>query len=153
MELHQTQIIQILNKMVFDVVNETLDSFRQGKRGGEKLPPKLLWRDTPCASPLQLPPIFNQVATQVTDYAPYMCGFIDTKDQSFLQLPFLMDEEILNQIKEDRMSKLIQNEIRDFERRIQVYDDELYEVGLEISNLVFEHLVDDVVSFFMAKDQ
>lgn len=78
-----------------------------------------------------------------------MCGFIENKDDSFMQLPFLMDDEILSQIKEDRMFKLLQNDVKEYEKRLQNYDEEWYEVGLELSNMVFEYLVDDVVSLFL----
>lgn len=66
-----------------------------------------------------------------------------------MQLPFLMDDEILSQIKEDRMFKLLQNDVKEYEKRLQNYDEEWYEVGLELSNMVFEYLVDDVVSLFL----
>lgn len=60
-----------------------------------------------------------------------------------------MDDEILSQIKEDRMFKLLQNDVKEYEKRLQNYDEEWYEVGLELSNMVFEYLVDDVVSLFL----
>lgn len=138
--------------MIFDVTNELLDGFRRGKQDGVKLPPKLLWMDAATLTPDKLPQVFASISAAVTEHAAAMCGFIETKDSSLMQLPFLMDDDILGQIKEDRMNRMLNNEIRVFEKRLLVSDDELYEVGLELSNLVFEYLVEDVVSLYSTRD-
>lgn len=134
--------------MIFDVVNEHLDHHRVGKTKGALLPPRLMYTDKPFDDPAAVIPILDSVSTSVAECSTFMCGFIEYKDETFMQIPFLLDDEILNQIKEDRMFKLLQSDIRDYERRLQGYDDETYEMGLEISNMVFEYLVDDVVGSF-----
>lgn len=133
--------------MIFDSINETLDYHRVGKMNGEKLPQKLLWRDPPIKTNEEYDNIFKSVKQNILDWGSFMCGFIDNKDESFMQLPFFLDDEILNQIKEDRMFKLLQNDVKEYEQKLQSNDDEYYEVCLEISNMIFEYLIDDLVTF------
>lgn len=128
-------------------MNEILDHNRVGKTQGSKLPPKLLWKDAPITTPSKTENILKIIPGILIEWSTYMCGFIENKDESFMKIPFLLDEEILNQIKEDRMYKLLQNDVREYEQKLQTNDDEFYEVGLEISNMIFEYLVDDVISF------
>lgn len=131
--------------MVFDAVNETLDHHRVGKLHGEHLPFKLLWQEQLAKDSIACDRVLKAVTNSIIDWGSFMCGFIENKDDSLMQLPFALDEELLSQIKEDRMFKLLQNDVKEYEGRLQINDDETYEVMLEISNMVFEFLVDDLV--------
>ena len=133
--------------MIFDSINETLDCHRIGKMKGEKLPFKLLWKEVPTKNLIECERIVSNVAQIVLEWGSFMCGFIENKDESFMQLPFQIDDDLLNQIKEDRMFKLLQNDVKEYEMKLQTNDDEFYEVGLEVSNLIFEYLIDDVIAF------
>lgn len=76
-----------------------------------------------------------------------MCGFHKDKEDSFLQLPTALDDEIVEQIKEDRLLKLVTREIRDFETKMGEIDEEEYDVLFDLSQYVFDYLMDDVTEF------
>lgn len=151
MDSYQKQLSQIMNKMIFDAINETFDHFRLGRTKGCRLPPMLLWNELPYENQESVEKVLDLVVHKVVEWGGYVCGFIENKEDSLMQLPYLLDEEILTQIKEDRMFKLLLNDVREYEAQLQTHDDEFYEVGLEISNLLFEYLIDDVVDFNEAR--
>lgn len=138
--------------MLFDSINEVFDYHRVGKTFGQKMPPKMLWNCTSISDPRKIDNIFSSVLQTLTELSIFLCGFIEDKDESFLQSPFIFDEDILNQIKEDRMYKLLQNDVKEYELKLQSNDDEFYEIGLEISNMMFEYLIDDVIEFTAIKN-
>ena len=45
------------------------------------------------------------------EWGTFMCGFIPFKDDSFIQIPKFLDDETLNQIKEDRLIRLLTEEV------------------------------------------
>ena len=80
-----------------------------------------------------------------------MCGFIPFKDDSFIQVPRQIDDDTLNQIKEDRLVRLLTDEVLPREQvyesddKWNTHEDEEIEVEVELSDMVFEYLITDVV--------
>ena len=48
---------------------------------------------------------------KVMEWSTFMCGFIPFKDDSFIEVPRFLDEETLTQIKEDRLVRLLTDEV------------------------------------------
>jgi hypothetical protein len=147
MDEQQKQMSQILNKMIFDSINEILDSFRKGGLEGEPLPHRLLWESPEKTTEGQLKHAIASSKDRVLQLSTFMCGFIQNKEDSFLQLPVQLDEEIVCQIKEDRLFKLLQHDVCEYEAMQARIDEEEYEVRLEVSNMVFQDLFEDLAAF------
>lgn len=136
--------------MLFDSLNEALDSFRPFGLKGAPFP----WR----ANAGRLHPIIwgkdnintslEKSLDRVLDWAMFMCGFIPDKEDSMLG-EIVIEEDYLNQIKEDRLIKMLTCEAFETDERWLIYDDEEVEVQTEIAELVFDSLLDEVVLDFM----
>jgi len=74
----------------------------------------------------------------------FMCGFIPDKEDSMLG-EIVIEEDYLNQIKEDRLIKMLTCEAFETDERWLIYDDEEVEVQTEIAELLFDSLLDEVV--------
>mmetsp|Transcript_13120 Transcript_13120/g.1918 ORF Transcript_13120/g.1918 Transcript_13120/m.1918 type:complete len:97 (-) Transcript_13120:117-407(-) len=55
------------------------------------------------------------------------------------------ENECFNQVREERLSRMLLTEIFENEYKWQLYEDEKAEVVMELADLVFEELVEDVV--------
>jgi hypothetical protein len=113
---HEDQFRQgvehIHNKMLFDSFNEALDNLRPfGLKGCP-----FVWR--PNAGRLKpieygeerVPEVLERAQERVLDWAMFMCGFIPDKDDSMLG-EIAIEEDYLNQIKEDRLIKMLTCEV------------------------------------------
>ena len=133
--------------MVFDSVNEVLDAMRRGGLQGETLPHRFLWNSRTRSAEARVRQILATAKDRVLQLSTFMCGFIQNKDDSFLQLPLQLDEEIITQIKEDRLFKLLQHDVREYEGLMARTDNEKYEAMLEVSNFIFQDLFEDLALF------
>lgn len=133
--------------MIFDSINEVLDTMRRGGLQGETLPHRFLWNTKVPSAEARAKQILALAKDRVLQLSTFMCGFIQNKDDSFLQLPIQLDEEIITQIKEDRLFKLLQYDVRDYEGLMVRTDNEKYEVMLEVSNFIFQDLFEDLALF------
>ncbi len=102
----------IHNKMLFDSFNEALDNLRPFGLKGSPFP----WRPNagrikPIIHPDEkLPELLERAQERVLDWAMFMCGFIPDKDDSMLG-DIAIEEDYLNQIKEDRLIKMLTCEV------------------------------------------
>ena len=55
--------------------------------------------------------IMGGSSQKVMEWSTFMCGFIPFKDDSFIEVPRFLDEETLTQIKEDRLVRLLTDEV------------------------------------------
>lgn len=133
--------------MLFDSVNEILDNYRVFGLTGEKYPQRLLYATAAQIGQGQLTPLFLKCLDKVMEWNTFMCGFHKDKEDSFLQLPTALDDEIVEQIKDDRMLKLVTKEVRDFEGKLGEIDEEEYDAVFDVSQAVFEYLLDDLALF------
>jgi hypothetical protein len=149
-------IEHIHNKMLFDGFNEALDHLRPFGLKGSPFP----WR--PNAGRLrplqyteaQLADLLERAQERVLDWAMFMCGFIPDKDDSMLG-EIAIEDDYLNQIKEDRLIKMLTCEVRpahqafETDERWLIYDDEEVEVQTEVAELVFYDILEEAILSFM----
>lgn len=65
-----------------------------------------------------------------------------------------MDEECLGQIREDRMARMLAQEVIECEEEWVEYGDEETEVGVELGDLIFEKMVlDGIESVLYLKEK
>lgn len=74
----------------------------------------------------------------------YMCGFIPDKEDSMIG-EIVIEDDYLNQIKEDRLIKMLTCEAFETDERWLLYDDEEVEVQTEVSELVFNQLLEETI--------
>ena len=142
----QTDVAHVHNKMLFDSLNEILDTKRSFGIQGEVYPNRLLWRPHTIIKEQSLATILHSSINKLMEWNSYMCGFIHDKDDSFGQIICNLEEEIINQIKEDRLFKLVQAEVADFDEKIFSVEEELFEIVYFVSEVIFEDLVSDLVT-------
>lgn len=136
--------------MIFDSLNELLDTKRIFGIQGEVYPNKFLWRQKKIIEEFFLGDIISNANEEILDWSTYMCGFISDKEDSFLQLLANLDEDVVRQIKEDRLVKLVGCELRNFDRKMFLVEEEVYEIVYEVAERVFEELVADLVNNFLS---
>lgn len=137
--------------MIFDCLNEALDFHRvyglKGASVGLK-PQSLKFQDHNKAS---LPGVLLKSAQKVIEWSTFMCGFIPYKEDSFIQVPKNLDEDTFNQIKEDRLQRFLSDEVGSCDQvysgddKWVTHEEEMLEVQVELSDMVFEFLVADTV--------
>ena len=124
-----------------------LDSYRLYGMTGERYPQKQMYAIKTEIKEASLEPLLLKCMDRVMEWNTYMCGFHKDKEDSFLQLPMTLDDDIVDQIKEDRMMKLVTKEIKDFEANLAEIDEEEYDVLCDVSEGVFEELLGDLLQF------
>jgi hypothetical protein len=77
-------------------------------------------------------------------WGAFLCGFIPEKIETPTGEVILIEDEYLNQIKEDRLNQMLENEIIENEVRWVNYEEELTEVNVELADIIFEMLLDEV---------
>lgn len=109
---YRQEVERVHNRMLFDSFNEALDNFRPFGLKGSPFP----WRPNagrikPLLHSLdQLPEILERAQERVADWAIFICGFMPDKDDSMLG-EIVIEEDYLNQIKEDRLIKMLNCEV------------------------------------------
>ena len=135
--------------MIFDSLNELLDTKRIFGIQGEVYPNKFLWRQKNIINKNFLNKIINKSNEEILDWSTYMCGFISDKEDSFLQLLVNLDDDVVKQIKEDRLVKLVNSELRIFDEKMFLVEEEVYEIAYGVAEDVFDELVEDLVTNFL----
>ncbi|CAK81208.1 unnamed protein product (macronuclear) [Paramecium tetraurelia] len=139
------ELEHIHNKVLYDALNEALDYFRPFGLNGYPLPwikqPLELIQRNKKSETLQ--EIFQGAIKQVTDWASFLVGLIIDKPDSPFPKILMLDQEYLNQIKEERMIRMLNQEIYQNEERWLIYDEEQSEILVEISQMVQDQLMDE----------
>lgn len=105
------QMTHIHDKLIFDCVNEALDMKRPFCLAGpppswKKAKRKLYFSKYTKEN---FESLFRTVEDMVVDWGLYMCGFI--KDKPDLFLPYEINEETLEQIREEGLAKMMSIEV------------------------------------------
>jgi len=87
----------------------------------------------------------QRASSKVMEWGTFMCGFIPFKDDSFIQIPKFLDDETLNQIKEDRLIRLLTEEALENDDKWLNYEDEEIEVEIELADVIFDYLITDTM--------
>ncbi|CAD8121249.1 unnamed protein product [Paramecium sonneborni] len=139
------ELEHIHNKVLYDALNEALDYYRPFGLNGYPLP----WVKQPLELIQRnkkrecLQDIFQGAIKQVTDWTSFLVGLIIDKPDSPFPKILMLDQEYLNQIKEERMIRMLNQEIYQNEERWLMYDEEQSEILIEISQMVQEYLIDE----------
>jgi hypothetical protein len=151
-DLFRQEMQHIHNKMLFDSFNEALDTLRPFNLKGSPFP----WRPNAGRLAATSHPVENigelleKAQEKVLDWAMFVCGFIPDKEDSMLG-DIAIEEDYLNQIKEDRLIKMLTCEAFETDERWLIYDDEEVEVQTEIAELIFDQLLEEAVEFLGRK--
>ncbi|CAD8196360.1 unnamed protein product [Paramecium pentaurelia] len=134
-EVCNNEMERIHNKAIFDAYNESLDYFRPFGIKGKPLP----WRRNVISRQIKdLDETLNQSASKVVQWAETLCGILLPQGSQ-------IDNDILPQVREERLDKLLKQEVLENDDRWQEFDEEHTEVTLELSELVFNHLITEVI--------
>ena len=146
----------IHNKLLFDCLNESLDIQRIFGLKGQPLALRSRGRHSKSIDIHSIPIVLTRAAQMVVEWSTFMCGFIPFKDDSFIQVPKQIDDDTLNQIKEDRLVRLLTDEVGSGYSKVyesddkwNSHEDEEIEVEVELSDMVFEYLITDIVECLM----
>ncbi|CAK73691.1 unnamed protein product (macronuclear) [Paramecium tetraurelia] len=147
---HQNKLIieleHIHNKAIFDSLNEALDQFRPYGLHGQPF----LWKSDPTrlrARENQLtdvPQIIRKASDKVIDWSHYMAGILVDKEDSPFPKSMQLDQETIAQIREDRLYRMLTLDIIDNEDRWTNYDEETTEISIDLSDLLFDFLIEEV---------
>ncbi|CAD8124706.1 unnamed protein product [Paramecium sonneborni] len=134
-EVCMNEMERIHNKAIFDAYNESLDYLRPFGIKGYPLP----WRKNVVSRQvIEVEETLNRSAKRVIQWAENLCG---------IHLPqgSQIDNDILPQVREERLDKMLKQEVIENDDRWQEFDEEHTEVTLELSELVFNHLITEVM--------
>ncbi|CAD8148490.1 unnamed protein product [Paramecium octaurelia] len=147
---HQNKLLieleHIHNKAIFDSLNEALDQFRPYGLNGQPF----LWKSDPTrlrAREVQLtdiPGIIRKASEKVIDWVHYMTGILFDKEDSPFPKSMQLDQETIAQIREDRLYRMLTLDIIDNEDRWTNYDEETTEISIDLSDLLFDYLIEEV---------
>lgn len=85
--------------------------------------------------------VLNKAKEKILEWTSNLCGFIHDKEESQFLEGILLDDECLGQIREDRMARMLAQEIIECEEEWVEYGDEETEVGVELGDMIFEKMV------------
>eukprot|EP00825_Cyclidium_porcatum_P046080 TRINITY_DN7161_c0_g1_i1.p1 TRINITY_DN7161_c0_g1~~TRINITY_DN7161_c0_g1_i1.p1 ORF type:complete len:316 (-),score=62.78 TRINITY_DN7161_c0_g1_i1:95-1042(-) len=173
-ETEKEQIIKefqhIHNKSIFDTFNEALNLFRPYYTVGGPIYPWTKTEKSLFVENIQenkIKQIFDKAKKKVFEWGSQLCGLInDTsigKPENFEQFQardikfdpnrplaslvesMPQEHECIQFVREEKLSSLLLKEIFEGEYKWQLYEDEKAEVIMELSDLVFEDLVEEFV--------
>ncbi|CAD8068678.1 unnamed protein product [Paramecium sonneborni] len=147
---HQNKLIieleHIHNKAIFDSLNEALNQFRPYGLNGQPF----LWKSDPTRLKARenlltdVPGIIRKAAEKVIDWSHYMAGILVDKEDSPFPKTMQLDQETIAQIREDRLYRMLTLDIIDNEDRWTNYDEETTEISIDLSDLLFDYLIEEV---------
>lgn len=137
-------IMHIHNKALFDGMNEYLDTLRPFGIWGKPFPWKRVSEFEHSTTDKEKENKLQKSTEKVIEYCSYVCGLLVDKEESLVGNARL-SEDYLQQIKEDRLSRMLATELIENEERWLFYDDEETEVLVELSNSVYKMLLTETV--------
>ncbi|EGR29043.1 IQ calmodulin-binding motif family protein, putative [Ichthyophthirius multifiliis] len=167
-ESEKEQIVKefehIHNKAIFDTFNEALNIFRPFYTlGGQPY----LWSTSEKnllfkkINENDLFQIIDKSNCKVIEWSTSLCGLINEEEISrniphqdengkppslhVLLENITSSNEYLAQVREEKLSKMLLTEIFENEYRWQLYEDEKAEVTMELSDLVFEEIIENII--------
>lgn len=122
-------------------MNESLEYFRpfdiRGKPNPWKLNQKKLTYSDIDQNNMEI--VLEQAKNKVIEWCLFQCGIL--ADNSEMNINY----DLLNQMKQERLEKMIINEIYEKEEKWISYDDWESVVQIEISDMIYEGLLLDAV--------
>lgn len=144
--------IHISNKSFFDAVNESLMKFRPYGLTGEPMPwsNKIRRLQTKVdISSVDTERLFQMVKQEVFRWAQTYCGCLPSPIFAFPALKNRGQEEFSNELfqefREKRQTQVLWTEIVEQEHHWLNFDYEEAQVKIDLSDMILEHLVDELV--------
>ncbi|CAK79225.1 unnamed protein product (macronuclear) [Paramecium tetraurelia] len=135
-EVCVNEMERIHNKAIFDAFNEALDYHRPFGIKGRPLP----WRKNVIYRQVSsVEDTLEKSAIRVMQWAETLSGILLPQGSQ-------VDNDILPQVREERLDKMLKQEIFETDDRWQEFDEEHTEVALELSELIFNHLITEVIT-------
>ena len=140
--------ITAYNSFIYDCVNEALCSWRPFVHHYKPFP----WQI--CATgiyqisikPKDLRGVMAITQKKLKEWSMLLCGYYNDKEDSCLGDLGICGEEMLEGVRQDRLTKFINWEIIDSDDRWSRYDLEQLECSLDVSEEIWEYLIDDLVN-------
>lgn len=132
------------NKLVFDAVNEALQKYRPYGLKGAPLP----WSTNvrALAPPLpQLHKIQEKVISEVAEWSTFEVGKIP--EGEIILSSGQVDEEQLQLIREERLSKMLTQEILENDQVWVDYEAEEAQVKIDIADMILEQIMTEIEDF------
>ncbi|CAD8082990.1 unnamed protein product [Paramecium sonneborni] len=141
------ELEHIHNKAIFDALNEALDYYRPYGMAGQPYAWKcdaarLQFREKTLN---EMPNIIKSSLDKVLEWCHYLVGFLIDKEDCPYPKMLMFDQECLAQIKEDRMIRMLSAEVEENEDRWISYDEEYTVVAIDLSDLIFDHLLEELL--------
>ncbi|EAS03726.2 IQ calmodulin-binding motif protein, putative (macronuclear) [Tetrahymena thermophila SB210] len=132
-------------RMIFDCFNEALDSMRPFGLRGKPLPWKINSNklSSIIITPDNIEKILGLAIAKVLKWGSFLCGFIPERIESPTGEIVQIEDEYLNQIKEDRLAQMLENEVIENEDKWLTYEDEETDVQLEIADDIFNYIIEE----------
>lgn len=139
--IHELQ--QLHNKAIFDSFNEALDQLRPFGLKGRPSPwkPAVIQTNVRVVNEKNMEFVLNKAKDKLLEWSSNLCGFIHDKEESQFLEGILLDDDCLGQIREDRMARMLAQEVIECEEEWVEYGDEETEVAVELGDMVFEKLI------------
>ncbi|EGR33848.1 IQ calmodulin-binding motif family protein, putative [Ichthyophthirius multifiliis] len=146
----------IHNKVLFDSLNEALNIQRPFYQMGGKPYPwtkteKIVYKE--LTNEKTILQGLTKAKQKIKQWSSNLCGLINDnicvpKIQEGLDLNDILerltpDNDYLSQVIEDRLSQMLLKDIKENEYKWLIFEDEKAEILMEISDLIFEFLVDE----------
>ena len=131
--------------MIFDAVNESLDGLRPYGLKGPPLPwskqqRTLIYKNCDLS---QIPRILESVQKKVVSWAKTYAGTMNFSELlREYKIPYLEDDQ-LNQVREERLAIMLANEIEENEPLWTDYEYEETQAKIELSDMIFNYLIDE----------
>ena len=110
------EIFKTHNKLIFDALNEALDFYRPYGLKGKPYP----WQTNPMKKGLDkikekdAEKLLKKARDKVMEWSIFLCGFMPDKEDSLLRDDLNIDEDYLNEIREDRLARMLLQEVLSF---------------------------------------
>ena len=138
----------IHNKVIFDAVNQALDSFRPYGLKGPPFPWSNVTRTLTYRNNRsnELPAVIQKVTKDVTEWTKTFAGTLPNSEMFRKGKTIQLDDDQLNEFREERLALVLAAEIEENEKLWVDYEYEEAQTKIDISDLIFETLVDEIVS-------
>jgi hypothetical protein len=131
----------IHNKMIFDALNESFQKYRPYGTKGVPMP----WsNNTRCIGHTKpINKIIEEVKDELLDWTTIQAGKICTEDM--LMSNGALDEELLQQVREERLANMLADEIIEKDEIWTNYEFEETQVKLDLANMILEYLANESI--------
>ena len=129
-------------RLIFNSFNESLDCFRPYNLKGQ---PNFLKcvknKKIDAINEKNIEDIYVKAVVKTLEWSDTLCGLLPDKDEKTLENINDVDMDSINQIREEKMGRMLAQEVIESEGDWVNYQEEEIEIKLEISQLVWEEFL------------